>query len=43
VNEPGVLAGLLRDEAVGCVITDVPGVALAIRDLGLSGQPSTRA
>ena len=43
VNEHRVLAGLLRDAAVGCVITDVPSVALAIRDLGLSGQPSARA
>jgi len=38
-----VLAGMLRDAAVGCVITDVPGVALAIRDGGLSGQPPARA
>jgi len=38
-----VLADMLRDAAVGRVITDVPGVALAIRDLGLSGQPSARA
>ena len=43
VNETGVLAGMLRDAAVGCVITDVPGVALAIRDVGLSGQPPARA
>jgi glycerophosphoryl diester phosphodiesterase len=43
VNEPGVLAELLSDAAVGCVITDVPGVALDIRDGGLSGQPSARA
>jgi len=43
VNEPRVLADMLRDAAVGRVITDVPSVALAIRDLGLSGQPSARA
>jgi glycerophosphoryl diester phosphodiesterase len=43
VNEPRVLADMLRDTAVGRVITDVPSVALAIRDLGLSGQPSARA
>jgi glycerophosphoryl diester phosphodiesterase len=39
VNESRLLAGMLRDAAVGCVITDVPEVALAIRDAGLSGQP----
>jgi len=43
VNEPRVLTDMLRDPAVGRVITDVPSVALAIRDLGLSGQPSARA
>jgi glycerophosphoryl diester phosphodiesterase len=43
VNEPRALARTLRDPAVGCVITDVPGIALAIRDDGLSGQPSARA
>jgi len=42
VNEPRVLADMLRDAAVGRVITDVPSVALAIRDLGLFGQPSAR-
>jgi glycerophosphoryl diester phosphodiesterase len=43
VNESRALDGMLRDPAVGCVITDVPGVALAIRDVGLSGQPPARA
>jgi glycerophosphoryl diester phosphodiesterase len=43
VNESRVLAGMLCDAAVGCVITDVPDVALAIRDGGLSGQPPARA
>lgn len=38
VNEPGVLAEMLRNPAVGCVITDVPGLALAVRADGLSGQ-----
>ncbi len=43
VNEPRALAGLMGDPAVGCVITDVPGVALAIRDVALSGQLPARA
>ena len=30
--------GMLRNPAVGCVITDVPGLALAVRADGLSGQ-----
>jgi hypothetical protein len=29
---------MLRNPAVGCVITDVPGLALAVRADGLSGQ-----
>jgi len=31
VNDPGTLKALLRDPAVGCVVTDVPDVALALR------------
>ena len=41
-NDPPLLDQMLRDPAVGCVITDVPGLALAIRD-GLLGQPAGRA
>jgi glycerophosphoryl diester phosphodiesterase len=37
VNEPGDLSELLRDPAVGCVITDEPALAIAIRE-GLAGQ-----
>jgi glycerophosphoryl diester phosphodiesterase len=36
-NEPGELSELLRVTAVGCVITDEPALAMAIRD-GLAGQ-----
>ena len=43
VNERAALAELLHEPAVGCVITDVPGLALAIRDDRLAGQPPARA
>jgi glycerophosphoryl diester phosphodiesterase len=31
VNDPGTLEALLHDPAVGCVITDVPDIALGLR------------
>ena len=37
VNDRDVLAELIADPAVGCVITDVPDVALVLRDGGLPG------